>query len=213
MNCGLGNLTSLKNHLLAKSMAAETRFDEVIADIGRGNTALMERFTGRKFARAVNTTEIFPADRCTFLVARFPIESVSQSEYKQTETDGWVVQATDFIEMIDHAPGIIATSHNADVGLPHEQVRFTFTGGYHIEFLEPSEGTTDLPANATALPDDLRLAWLIQSRLTWTAIDKLGAGVVKEGPSGQFVTGGLSDLKLSPKVEQILAPYKRYALV
>ena len=45
--------------------------------IGLGMAAMCENFCNRDFARVVGDTFISPADRCQFLLPRYPIETVS----------------------------------------------------------------------------------------------------------------------------------------
>lgn len=213
MNCGLGNLTSLKQHLLGKTMQANTNFDSVIRDVGLGVARLIEQYCNRALARAENSAEIFPADRCVFLVKRFPIESIASAHVLQNRTDGWVEQADDFIVNFRADTGLIFTAQNTDVGLPHEQVRFTYTGGYFIELLEPEEGVTDQPAGSEALPDDVRLAWLLMCRLVYSSVNKLGTDILKEGPDSQFVTGTLAGLEMPQQIKDMLAPHRRIQMI
>ena len=92
MNAGLGNLDSLKKHLLASSLKSDKRFDLVIGDIGRGVAAQFEKYCNRKFARMVNDTVICTADRDHVYVPRYPLESFSQIELKADITTGWELQ-------------------------------------------------------------------------------------------------------------------------
>ena len=208
MNCGLGNLTTLKAHLLpAQSLAGETRFDQVIEDIGRGTAAMMENFCNRKFARAVGDQAVFQADRASFLLPRYPLEAVSLVELKMKDSDGFVPQPADFIESTSLSAGIVYLPDQADAAQYWSEVRFTFTGGYFFEQLEPDDAAypSALPAGATALPDDLKMAWLMQCREIWNKIDKIGGGLLDE-PDKQTSVG---ELKLSPLVTQMLWNYRQ----
>lgn len=211
MNCGLGNLYTLRQHLLAGSMQSDTRFDAVITDLGKGIAALFEQLCNRKFQRAIDATEIFPADRCQFLFARFPVESVSQAEYKKTESDGWTIQDSGFIVTLDQNSGIVYTDDNSDVGPYYAQVRFTYTGGYWFETAEPDDADypSTQPDGSNALPQDLRLAWLLQCRHVWSLMDKLGQGIV-DAPKAQSL---LAESELIPEVKATLANYHRMEMV
>lgn len=211
MNVGLGNLATLKRHLLPASMLSQTSFDPLITDLGLGVAARFEQYCNRKFIRAVNATEVFPADRSHFLFSRFPIESISLSEVKLTEADGWVVQASGFIRSIDQIAGVVYTPGQVDVGPYYAQVRFTFTGGYFFETLEPTDGgyPTAQPNGSTILPDDLRLAWLLQCRQAWDLIDKLGTSIATEPKKNN----ALADLQLTPEVKRTLDNYGRMELI
>lgn len=205
MNAGFGNLDSLKRHLLAGSMAGETRFDQVIVDVALGVAGAMENFCNRKFARAVGDKAVFQADRASFILPRYPLEAVTAVEAKATDGDGWVAQELSFIQATSLASGIIYLQEQPDAGPYWSQVRFTFTGGYWFETLEPDDENypSAMPDGATPLPAELRLAWLLQCREVWNKIDKIGAGLV-DVPDNQTKTGVLD---LSPMVKRTLGQY------
>jgi hypothetical protein len=213
MNCGFSNFDTLKKHLLAGSSASPSlRFDTTIKLIGIGMAAAIENFCGgRKFFRVANVQEVYPADRCQWVAQRYPIESVASVEIKETETEGFVLQTPSPIVTVDNAAGIINFNDWADAGAPTSQVRFTLTGGYWWEITEPDDVDypTGMPDGATPLPDDLKLAWLMQCEVIWSKRDKLGLGLV-EKPEEQ---SKLSTLELSPLVKQMLGQFVRYNLV
>lgn len=207
MNCGLGNLTGLKRHLLAGTMQANKQFDAVIQDIGLGVAGLMEQYCNRLFARAVGDQAVFQADRASFLLPRYPVESVSQVELKLADSDDFQVQPSTFVESTSLSAGIVYLPESADGGPYWAEVRFTYTGGYFFEQLEPDDDgyPTAQPAGSKALPADLRLAWLIQCREVWNKIDKLGTGLVDK-PDAQSAT---ASLELSPLTKLSLANYRQ----
>ena len=213
MNAGFSNFDTLKKHLLAGSTAKGTpRFDSAIRLIGIGLAAAIESYTNRAFTRAVNARETFPADRCQWVLSRYPLESVNLVEIKTNETDGFVVQTPSPIVTIDNEAGTINFSGGTDAGRPTSMVRFTFTGGYWWETLEPDDAgfPSAQPEGSAGLPDDLLLAWLMQCEVIWSKRDKLGSGLVDE-PDAQ---SKISTLELSPLVKSILnRKFIRYALV
>ncbi len=214
MNAGFSNLDTLKKHLLPSTLKSDVRFDKVILALGLGVAGQFANATLRKFARVAGDTEVFPADHCEFILSRVPLESVSQAELKLSEADGWIVQDAAFIRAINLTDGIINIGER-DAGPYYAQVRFTFTGGYWWETLEPDDDAypSAMPSGATAIPDDLFQAWLLQCRTVWQAMDKLGTDVLASGASGQFVTGTISTLGLIPLVKQTLTDFIRYKLV
>jgi hypothetical protein len=215
-NAGFSNLDTLKKHLLAGTLQNDKRFDAAIAAIGLGAAGAIARHCQREFARVENATEIKGADHVEFLLSRYPLESVSQIELKRTEALGWVgLVINDVVTTIDLADGIIHFAGRRDVGPPDAQLRFTFTGGYWWDTAEPDAENypTPTPAGAAALPDDLRLAWLLQCEAVWMARDKVGKNVLASGTSNQFVTGTLPALEIIPLVKQMLADHVRYNLV
>lgn len=213
MNVGFANLSTLKKQLLAPALVAATDYDARITALGLGVAEAMGNYCNRKFARAVGTTEILPADRCQFLLARYPIESISAIDLKMTEAEGWVAQTVnEFLRTIDQKSGIVNCPAGADAGPWDAQVRFTYTGGFWWEQLEPTDNgyPASQPSGSNALPNDLKLAWLLQCELIWKMSDKLGTDI-GEGKAGRDYE--LQTLALSPQVKTLLGQFVRYNLV
>lgn len=214
MNAGFSNLLGLKKHLLATSQQSGTAYDTPITDLGLGIAAMIERYCGRQFLRIVADTAILAADQIQFLLPRFPLESISAIDLKVSESAGWVAQTVnDFIKTIGLAEGIVYLPEGADPGDYSTQVRFTYTGGYFWNILEPTDNSypTALPAGATALPADLKLAWLLQCRAVWNSFDKLGVNVA--APDDGSVGRALAELELSPQVKLMLNQFRRDQMV
>lgn len=216
MNTGFANLDTLKEHLLAAALRATTTYDEQLIDLGLGMAGLIEQFCNRKFSRLVNDTAVFPADRCEFLLPRTPLESVSLVEVKILEADGWVTQTDpNFIRAVDLANGIVDCGPG-DAGPYYGQVRFTFTGGLFWNTLEPDDANfpAALPTGATVLPDELRLAWLLQCKHVWQTIDPRGVKIVAGTAEGKAVPQQVfGDLDLIPQVKSLIRQFIRYSLV
>lgn len=209
MNAGFSNLDTLKKRLLAGTMQSDKRFDSVLQGIGLGMAGLVEQFCQRKFALSA-TTESFGADRIQFLLSRTPLISVAKIEFKQDEATGWVEQQTTFIRTIDYDNGVIYLPDQSDPGDYWSLVRFTYTGGYWWEMLEPDN--QDYPSTATAgatvLPDEIISAWLMQCEDFWSKRDKLGEGLL-DTPGTQ---AKLEDIKLLPIVKLILGNFVKFNL-
>lgn len=206
MNCGLGNLDTLKRHLLpASSMAGERRFDAVFIDLGQGVADDFENFCNRKFARMVGDQAIFQEDRASFVLPRFPIESISLVEVKLDDTDGWVTQDPGWINSTSLMSGVVYLPEPPDAGPYWGDIRFTYTGGYWFEQIEPEDAgyPSAQPAGSFALPKGLKLAWLNHCRQVWNACDKLGTGLIDK-PNVQTVIG---DLDFSMAVKRTLGNY------
>lgn len=206
MNCGLGNLDGLKRHLLPSgTMAGETRFDVVIVDIGQGVADDFENSCNRKFSRLAGDTIAFQADRASFVLPRFPVEAITAVELKLKDADGFAAQDLTLIQSSSPASGLVYLTDRPDAGPYWGQVRFTYTGGYWFEMLEPEDDgyPSAMPETATALPKGLRLAWVNQCREVWNAYDKLGAGLVDK-PNVQTV---IADLDFSKAVKRTLGNY------
>jgi hypothetical protein len=209
MNAGFSNLKTLKQTLLP-SLKADIGFDQVILALGLGVAAQFGNFCNRKFSRVVGDTAVFSADRCEFVLPRTPLETVSQAELKIKETDGWVVQDSAFIRAIDQGNGIVNTG-STDVGPWFGQVRFTYTGGYFWETLEPDDANypSAVPAGAAVIPADLYQAWLLQCRHLWSLMDKLGTDLLADGSEKSI----RFPEEFAPTVEKTLGQYIRYNLV
>jgi hypothetical protein len=205
MNAGLTNLDTLRKNLLAGSLAGQVQFDEVIKDIGLGICGMMENYCNRKFARVVGDRESFQGDRASFVLPRYPIEEVTAVETRLTSSDAFVVKDLSLIQSVSEESGVVYLPDNSDSGPYWSKVRFTYTGGFWFETLEPDDENypSAQPAGTTALPYDLRLAWLLQCREVWNKIDKLGMGTVDK-PDQQTL---LSALGLSESVKQTLQNY------
>lgn len=65
-----------------------------------------------------------------------------------------------------------------------------------------------LPEGATALPADLKLAWLLQCEHLWRLRDPLGTAIASE----ETQSPALPAAQLVPEVERTLKTYRRYAL-
>ena len=215
MNCGLGNLDTLKRHLLPSgSLAAETRFDAVIIDVGRGVAGLMDRHCNRVFAWGENITQIFRGNRSHWYMPNFPVAAFGKVELRYFKADNWSDISGQPLS-INEETGLLSFGYT--LGVDPIQVRVTWSGGYWFEQLEPDDdGYPSAPPAAIAsctalepgkfmLPDDLRMAWWMQCREVWNKLDKLGTGLVDK-PDQQTLTGAL---KLAPAVEDVLRPYRR----
>lgn len=207
MNAGLSNLVTLKQQLLAEALRATTKYDAQLEAIGKGVAGLLEKYCSRKFARVEDDTFICSADREAVYLPRYPIEDITAVALKADQETGWETQ-TSFVINRNDASGHVYWGSYA--GPDYAQLRFTYTGGYWFD--ETEENNDTIPDGATALPDDLRLAWLLQCRLVWQSIDKLGQDIVKTGSSSQFVTGTLAGLALNDQVKELLGGYRRFQL-
>jgi hypothetical protein len=192
MNAGLSNLDTLRKHLLATTLVAEPRFDLVITDIGLGTASQFENFCNRQFARTIGAQAVFQADRSSFILPCYPLEAVTAVDAKQADADDWVAQDLSVIRSTSLASGVVYLPNEVDAGRFWSEIRFTYTGGFWWEMLEPEDVgyPSAMPAGAKPLPLDLKLAWLLQCREVWNKIDKLGGGLVDK-PDAQTALGSL----------------------
>ena len=213
MNAGFSNLATLKAHLLPASLRSGTDFDTALQAIGKGVAVAFENYCNRRFQRQAAAEQIFSADYAHFSLERYPVESISAIALKTSETEGFVAQTiNDFVQTIKNSTGMVYLLD--DAGPFYAQVKFTYTGGYWWRVAEPTDqdySSDTLPTGATALPDDLKLAWLNQCEVIWKSRDNLGTTLIDDAAQSKPVT--LADLKLSPDVQRILDDYRRVQLV
>jgi hypothetical protein len=227
MNAGFSNVFSLKAQILAMSLQTDTDYDAMIISIGLGVAGQIEKFCQRKFAFTTGFQEVFGADRASFVLKLFPVmPPITTVEFKQDEPTGWIVQNQNIapnqisadnqlvIQSLDAENGIIYFPDNEDCGEYWSQMRFTYTGGYFWEQLEPTDAgyPTAPPAGSTPLPPSLLLAWQLQVRKVWEAIDKLGTQIVHVGSNAHNPADVLAGLDLIPQVQAILQNHIRWQL-
>lgn len=206
MNAGFSSLTALKAQLLAEALRAGTKYDTVLMTLGLGVAAQCEKFCNRKFSRIPGALFYCTADRDHCFVDRYPIESVSAVAMQSDPTSGYE-ELSGAVLNWEAASGLI--SFGSRLGNWNQTVRVTFTGGYWWDITE--DASDSLPTNATAVPDDLKLAWLTQCRLVWQAMDKLGVDVVRTG-SASGVNNTIGTVALSDGVKETLLAYRRYQI-
>lgn len=211
MNAGLGNLDLLRRHLLAGTIASERRFDAGLSEVGLVVAASFERHCNRVFGWEANSVVTASAGREHLVLPRYPVASVSRVRTRSGATAEWE-ELTDEPYELDAAAGLVRFS--GTLGDERTLVEVTYDGGYWWETLEPEDEAypSAKPAGATALPDGLRMAWLMQCRAVWASLDKTGVDVLRTGSSSQFVTGSLTQMELAPMVRELLNGYVRYAL-
>lgn len=207
MNAGLSSLTKLKQQLLAEALRAGTKYDAALLAIGLGVAAQFEKYCNRKWARVESDTYTCSADRDHVFLPRYPVEDVTELALKTDETTGFEVQASTVINRED-SNGYVYWG--GFLGPHYGRIRLTYTGGYWWDITE--EGNDTLPTGATAVPNDLYLAWILQCRVVWQSIDKLGKDIVNTGSSSQFVSGTLAGLEINAQVKAVLDQYRRFQM-
>jgi hypothetical protein len=86
--------------------------------------------------------------------------------------------------------------------------------GYYLSWtavsLAAAADDSELPIGATAVPEDLLLAWRLQCEQVWTKRDKLGLNIGEK--QDNVFQGALSRIGLLDGVVDMLHPYRRYSL-
>lgn len=205
MDLGLGNLSTLKTYLLNAALQAQSTYDAAIIAIGKGVAAQFDKHCNRGLARLAGAIDEFTADRRHWYLNRYPVEVITTVQSKTDDTTGWVTE-TDRILVSALNTGFLHFG-----GMPAAwpaRLRITYTGGYWYDTLEPTDLAypTTQPTGTTALPADVRIAWLQQCSHIWASRDKLGIGLGKAPDQEQT----LAQVELLPQVTQLLASYRRY---
>lgn len=212
MNAGLSNLATLKSWLLppAMAVASNTTYDDQIAAIGLGVAGLLEKHCARKFQRTVGDTYEAAAERTHFVLPRYPVEAITAIHMRDAGSATWTSLGTTIIDQTYDAAGLVEL--DGAQGTWRERIRFTYTGGYFWETLEPAaQGyPTAVPAGSTAVPSDLLLAWRLQCEHVWAQRDKLGTGLAQINRSG---TPLLGQVELIPTVRDLARTFIRHELL
>ena len=218
MNAGFSNLDFLRRQVLANSLKTDTRFDQLIQSIGLGVAGQFGRFCNRDWAYQAGIMEVAAGDRMFWYARRAPVTQFTQVELRFFRTDSWVSIMSQPLQANEET-GLIHFGYT--LGRSPIEFRVTYNGGYFWEQLEPSDANypsavpadiennpADLDPNKFMLPDELKLAWLLQVKHVWENLDKLGTDLLKSGK--------VSSLRFpedfAPSVEQTLNAFKRYQI-
>jgi hypothetical protein len=205
MDLGLGNLIELKRRLLPATMLAQTTYDGTVAQIGRGVAALFDAHCNRKFARLAGAVEQFNAERMSYILSRYPVETVTTVEERSDMTSGWIALAiTDLVENRDDSAGLLQFASIQGIYL--DQLRVTYTGGYWYDTTE--DGTGVQPGGSALLPYDVKEAWFLQCQEIWDKRDKLGLSLIAKPETNSAV----GKMQLSEITKTMLQGRLRYQM-
>lgn len=221
MNLVLGNLATLKAHLLPNALTSGAALDpvlaraqqnlvkdEVVASIGLGVAQSFERECGRFFGRAVDVTVEISGDRLSYVLPRYPVEGVSKVEFRGNASSPWRELDLSVVQAIDATSGLV--EFGTITGNHHSRMRLTFTGGYWFEDKEPGEDgyPQTKPEGAALLPPDLQLAWLLYCQEVWNKRDKLGLNL-NTAPDARVA---IARLQLPDGIVDMIRPHRRMQL-
>lgn len=220
MNAGLSNLASLKEWLLTESLRSSTDYDSQILLIGLGVAGLLEGHCNRKFARTVGALFEFPADIDRVVIDRAPIEQITKIEVRDPYGADWSDQGevSAAIDYLNEDAGLVALT--VPLGTSRGRGRITFTGGFWWNQQEPDYEAPDVPTEedpdlsaqpegSHAVPDELKLAWLIQCEHIWSQRDKLGLAISQAPKSDAAILR----VELLEIVKRKAQPFVRYAML
>lgn len=219
MNAGLSNLATLKSWLLAPTMVTSTDYDAQILAIGKAMAGLLEGYCDRKFARVADDLFECSADRWHVVLPRYPVEVVTKIEQNEppVATPAVWTEQTDVIEVQALDRGMLY--FKAALATYRERVRVTYTGGFwwnqqEADYTPPVAPTEEdpnlslLPEGATAVPDELQMAWRLQCEHVWSQRDKLGLELAKD-PDGEKPS--VAAIQLLSIVQMLAQPFVRYS--
>lgn len=207
MNAGFTNLETLKAQLLAEGIRSSVDWDAQIQAIGLGVAGAFERFCGRSFGRAVDDVWETAGMSCSFILPRYPIETITALEVREGMNPWEAQTVSDVVSRLDVASGLIQLA--APLGGPFTAVRWTYTGGYWWEQLESIDAgyPTTQPVGSAALPEAIRLAWFLQCGEVWNKMDRTGSGIM----AAPDAKAKLQSLELVPQVRDVMRSFIRYA--
>lgn len=199
-------LTVLKAFVLPKELRSRPDADELLQAIGSGLAERFDTVCNRKLLRAVDDMVTFSAEHDHYILPRYPIETVSTVETRSNYSDGWS-EYTNAIDQVKEASGIV--SFDGVLGVPKDQIRVTWTGGYWVDLT----GSDALPEGAAAMPADLMLAWKQQVKHVYDTADKDGDSFrdAARGMGGAFPS--FMEIDLLPGVVATLKKYTRYQIL
>jgi hypothetical protein len=203
MDLDLGNSEVLRKFLLPEAMWTGDNYAVPIAAIGLGVAKSFDQYCNRKFKRSTAHIDQFTGDRDHWYLGATPVESITSFQTKSDETVGWETQTGAWTNLqTDSGRLWFGGSQWNEEYL----VRVNYTGGYWYDATDTQTDT--IPANATALPKDIELAWKIQCQHLWNMRDKIGVAL----SSGPGEASKLNDYDLIPDVRRILNAYVRYQI-
>lgn len=201
---GVSTLVKLKARLLAPGLRGGTDFDSVVTILGDGVADSFDGYCNRKLRRASGAIDEFSADRESWVLLRYPVETITTVQTR-SDTGSWTTQ-TSLVQQQALESGVM--QFTGQVGPETTRIRVTYTGGYWVN----DDGTQ--PSGSTEMPDDIVEAWMEQCKNVWDKVDPLGKSLTGQsgGRGGQFLHNTIGALDLATHVKKMLMSHKRYCL-
>ena len=212
-DCGLGTLGELKRFCITPAMTNANTFDVPLQFIGRGVAKSFNDAVNRRFKREVGVLEQFSFSRRNLCSIHTPIETITKMELKYSEAEGWIDLTTGLsLCLVDYIEGIVRVPDDMwpiSAQFQHGKPgiwRLTITGGYWYD--PTDDGTGTQPAGSYLLPDDLKLAWLLQCQHLFINRDNLG---ITWSPAGEVhdTRKSLASVNFIPVAKSALSNYHR----
>ena len=197
LNSGLGTLSYLKSRILPAGAGEILDWDETLTKLGLAVATKFQNHCNRVFDRTEDKVDEFNASATSIVLRAYPVEAITSVElrYFDGTTDdfggGW---------QLDQGAGLMLFQTHP--GNPTERIVITYTGGYWLD-----DGRTQ-PAGSAALPDDLLEAWVMQCQ-AWAEGRNLFGTVSLSGMEAK--PDKPSPINLTPEVDNILRPYRRFS--
>lgn len=106
------------------------------------------------------------------------------------------------------ASSITSGGFTALFGFPIPSTAYTLQ--WEASTSSATVAASEQPAGSTAVPDDLKLAWLLQCEAIWAKMDKNGLSM---SPGVEANAASLAGLQLLPEVKEMLRAYTRHVLL
>lgn len=184
LNAGLSTLDYLKSRILPEAGAEETQWDTALGKLGESVARRFELHCNRRFERVIGAADLYSARALAICLKCYPVETVSAVQLR--DTDGTLTSAGSSYTL-DEASGLL--EFLTAPGTAAERLLITYSGGY---WLDPMDGTTTLPTDATALPADLLELWIAEVQLQAEARGIFGAVALRKPDSKIKSAEGLS---------------------
>ncbi len=196
-DAGLSTLDYLKSRLLPEAEQEETTWDAALGMLGKAIAERMQIYCNRRFARAVDEVDEFPARTLAVTLRRYPVEEIESIQIR--EWNG-TPSALNTGHACDMESGLIEFSRPP--GGRTQRIMVTYTGGYWLD-----DGG-EMPAGARPLPDDLLEAFVAE--VQWHAETRglfgaAGLRPAKEAGERRIANG------LSEECGEALRPYRRFS--
>ena len=197
LSAGFLTIDTLKERLLPGAIAQSGEWDANLQALGRGVAMAMNRHCNRNLERLAGAVYEVGAATRLIVLSRYPVETIT-SVYVRDYTGSLDEHTAGY--QLDEGAGLMTFVDYP--GTSTDRIVVTFTGGYWLD-----DGDA-MPEGATAMPDDLTEAFVMQcqawaeARGTFSSISLTTADEKKAKPSGA---------ELLPQVVRILASYRRFA--
>jgi hypothetical protein len=203
MDCGLGSLIALKRGVLPETLLAHTTFDQLLQSVGVGVANAFGHHCGRRFPRMVGDVYEFAANLDLVTLPRYPVEGVTKVELRARYGEAWTEQ-TGVIDNLAQTAGLLFLI--GPLSDSRGLVRVTFTGGYWFD--DSEDGTGVMPEGATALPETIRTAWIIQTKKIMEDLCPLWRQSVAAALPNQIADPSVEEF--TPIVREMLRPFRRF---